>query len=150
VCRVVHSRDFSRPVHRLKSGPVDSSRHNFVELEEEKQTRRTKKTKKCPRPVLHKEDQAKLVIRKPKWMNNHIQGKQATTDNCLLQPMTNDLCTAACTDVVTVTENAVMASSNAVPDIHQPSDEPNQQLSSTKFYGISARNVRKLTDKSGQ
>jgi len=81
-----------------------SSRQNLLEPEKGKQTRAKKKTEKCGRPVHHKEDQPKLVIRKPIWMNNHSQEEEPAADRCLVEaneavtttdPSTSDGATAS-------------------------------------------------------
>ena len=150
---VAESSEINTNAAMLKPLYVDSLSQNVVELQEGEQTRTKKKTKKLRRPVFRKEDQPKVVIRKPSWMNNQSHEEEQPAANSGTQPvMTNNLSTVdgeivstgdQLPTMLTVTDDTVVASSNGVADEveQRPSDVPDKKLSANKFYGT--RKVRK-------
>ena len=145
---IAESSEVNTNATTLKPVRVDSSSQNFVELQKGEQTRTKKKIKKLRRPVFRKEDQPKVAIRKPSWMNNESHEKeQPAVNSGLTQPvMTNNISTVDGKIVSTgdqlptmlaITDDTVVASSNRVADEVEPrpSNVPDQQLSANKFYG---------------
>ena len=78
---IAESSEVNTSAATLKPVCVDSSSQNLVELQEGEQTKTKKKTKELRRPLFRKEDQPKLVIRKPTWMNNQSHKEEQPAAN---------------------------------------------------------------------